>query len=390
LKQPYFEGAIKPFPGTKHFRNYWAITSGINLIDNGVFSSSSNVANTITVRGLRRTAQIPLLGAVVKFFQWMIGLAPGEDEVDGKMALYRIMFDNDIPKYMRRGLVYEDKWADTTQTRILVGSSVLAQSLSNMYQGEITILGNSQIKPHDVVVISDETNNMYGMAVVRSVKHHLGGQLGFVTKLEVEPMMSFRDLHSSMNATIIKTLLGIGAIAALWLLIPPLGAALTPGALMGSAVSIVVYRLAPMFVKSWFLDYVDIIKPAVGKDPQDETFGITGDKNPEDNNQQITNLSDAYGTNSYLYNPIVLKPLMQNNKPMTAGIGGYKLDELNAYSHMLQQWREMWDNVQLGVKVFGTSWKMVLNYGRAWINSALHDLEIAKMTVKRMKGYERD
>jgi len=378
LKQPFYTGTVKPFPGTKHFRNYWTVTGGLNLIDNGVFTSSDNVANSITVRGLRRTAQIPLFGAVFKFFQWLIGLAPGADEVDGNMALYRVMFDDNIPEYMKRSLVYEDEWADTTQTRILVGATVLAQSLSNMYQGEITILGNSEIKPHDVIVLSDEFNDMYGMAVVKSVKHHLGGQLGFVTKLEIEPMMSFRDLHSSMSATILKTLLGIAAIAALWFFIPPLAGAITPAALMGSAVSVMVFRLAPMFVKSQFLDYTDIVKPSLEIDPKDSSVIESGQMN------------DTYGTSSFLYNPIIIKPLMQHNKPMTAGLGGYKLNELNALSYRLQKWREMWDNVKLGTKVFGTAWSMIFNYARSWLNSALHDIEIAKMTVERMKGYERD
>jgi len=51
-------------------------------------------------------------------------------------------------------------------SRWRVGVSMLAKEVRNMYDGELTLVGNPQIKPYDVIHILDYTNGMQG-AVVR-------------------------------------------------------------------------------------------------------------------------------------------------------------------------------------------------------------------------------
>lgn len=374
LSEAYKTGKVRPIPGMKPFRNYWLVASDINIISNDVYATDENVANAVVVRGLRQTAQLPVIGQIVKFFKYILGLGPDSDEVDGKMALYRVEFDNDIPEYLKRQLVYEDEWADTTQTRILVGTSVLANSLRNMYQGSIVITGCPDIKPHDVIMLSDAYNDMRGMAVVRSVKHHIGAEAGCVTRIEVEPMIIPRDLHNASWITGIKLLYAIGVVALAVFLAPGIGAAFSGIALKSYVINIGLYSLASNTIKDLFFDYWDIVKPAVSKEldtsPEGEDF-------------------DPYGTSKVLYNPLVIKPLIQNNEPMVAGLGGYNLDVLNGMIARMNDAKESLKNFNIGLKVIGHTWKILTDHAFNTISTLTYELKQMTELGSRYDEYEK-
>ena len=362
LSEPYKTGRVRPIPGLKPFRNYWLAASDINIISNDVYATDENVANAVVIRGLRQSAQLPVIGQIAKFFQYIIGLGPDSDEVDGKMALYRVEFDNNIPEYLKRQLVYEDEWADTTQTRILVGASVLADSLRNMYQGSIVITGCPDIKPHDIIMLSDSYNDMRGMAVVRSVKHHIGAEAGCVTRIEVEPLIIPRDLHNAFYLTVLKTLIAIGAIVLAVFLAPGIGAAFSGIALKSFVMEVGVISIASSSAKDIFLDYWDIVKPALDHEI---------DTSPE----SIDDNFDPYGTSKVLYNPLVIKPLMQNNEPLVAGLGGYNLDMLNGMIVRMSDMKESLKNFKIGLKVLTRSWGMIFEQMANNITTLTYELK---------------
>ena len=53
-------------------------------------------------------------------------------------------------------------YAEVQQQKVLVGTSRLMSHLQRMYAGELTVIGNPELKPHDRIVLMDSLNNMSG------------------------------------------------------------------------------------------------------------------------------------------------------------------------------------------------------------------------------------
>lgn len=65
--------------------------------------------------------------------------------------------------------------------RIAIGT--VANSFRDMYQGELLILGDGSIKPHDVISISDNYTQMFGCCEVKEVVNTISLETGFVTTI---------------------------------------------------------------------------------------------------------------------------------------------------------------------------------------------------------------
>lgn len=64
------------------------------------------------------------------------------------------------------------------------GHSTLRDSLKDMYKGNLLVLGDPTAKPHDMMYIHDEINDLQGNALIKSVTHHFSLETGFVTSIE--------------------------------------------------------------------------------------------------------------------------------------------------------------------------------------------------------------
>ena len=99
----------------------------------------------------------------------------------------------------------------------LIGSATLAKpvfnfacnaqadSLRNMYQGTVTVLGDPSLKPHDMINLQDDHNNMRGPCTIRSVTHSMSFQEGFITVFEPEPCVSVEDETLAMLPEVVQT-----------------------------------------------------------------------------------------------------------------------------------------------------------------------------------------
>lgn len=74
-----------------------------------------------------------------------------------------------------------------------VALAALKESLQDIYSGEITILGNSDIRPHDLLYVADVYERMYGMVEVEQVIHHFSPETGFVTAITPNAMVTVND-----------------------------------------------------------------------------------------------------------------------------------------------------------------------------------------------------
>lgn len=74
-----------------------------------------------------------------------------------------------------------------------VGLWHLKENLKDIYGGEILILGDASIRPHDLVYLADVYERMYGMFEVEAVTHHFTPELGFITSLTPNALVTVND-----------------------------------------------------------------------------------------------------------------------------------------------------------------------------------------------------
>ena len=69
----------------------------------------------------------------------------------------------------------------------------LKESIKDVYGGELLIIGNPDIRPHDIVYLSDVYERMYGLFEVEQVVHHFTSDLGFVTAITPNALVTVND-----------------------------------------------------------------------------------------------------------------------------------------------------------------------------------------------------
>lgn len=109
---------------------------------------------------------------------------------DGKQTpvLYAdadIRFDKQKTRVVEADIVA--KFADFYTSEVMAtyfGHSTLRDSMKDMYKGNLLVLGDPTAKPHDMMHINDEINDLQGNALIKSVTHHFSMETGFVTSIE--------------------------------------------------------------------------------------------------------------------------------------------------------------------------------------------------------------
>ncbi len=69
----------------------------------------------------------------------------------------------------------------------------LKQSLQGIYSGELLVMGDADIRPHDLVYMADAYERMYGMFEAEQVIHHFTPDTGFVTAIVPNALVSIND-----------------------------------------------------------------------------------------------------------------------------------------------------------------------------------------------------
>ena len=69
----------------------------------------------------------------------------------------------------------------------------LKESLKDIYDGEIVILGDPNIRAHDLIYIDDVYERMYGMFEVEQVVHHFTPETGFITSITPNALVMIND-----------------------------------------------------------------------------------------------------------------------------------------------------------------------------------------------------
>lgn len=159
------------------YRRYHLITSAQHIIANNIQANSKDVANTITIKygGLKKGEKVSgPLGTTLP------DSVPQEEELTLKL-------DAALPTDEIRSQVgqFVNVTNDVLAKRYALG--LLLRNVRNIYKGSLVILGNPDIRPHDVVYMLDEYTDMVGAFEVREVQHSFTQKTGFIT--EIKPAM---------------------------------------------------------------------------------------------------------------------------------------------------------------------------------------------------------
>ncbi len=167
------------------FRRYHMLSSYTDIIDNGIILTKRDVPTGIKLRG-RNSDVRGKEWKGVHGGDWVERQLDGMDE--SHIKWHYVENENAIGSRAER-----------------MATSMLMHSLKDIYNGDITILGNSSIQPYDVCFINDFYNDMTGPFEVEQVVHTFSESTGFITQLKP-------DLFTSIAETAQRT--AMGALAA--------------------------------------------------------------------------------------------------------------------------------------------------------------------------------
>ena len=177
------------------FQRMHYISSFSHIISNGIQENISGVATSITAVS---DGKYPVTVAMDKS-------TPSERQVE-KTVETGLYYDNVSgsglfgalqpilhPFEFARGI---SKFAQGTPDELSarrVALAYLKESLKDIYGGEIVVVGNADIRPHDLVYLADVYERMYGMFEVEQVVHHFTSELGFITSITPNALVTVND-----------------------------------------------------------------------------------------------------------------------------------------------------------------------------------------------------
>lgn len=177
------------------FQRMHYLSSFSHILSNGIKETISGVATQITAVS---DGKYPVTVALDK-------AAPPERQVE-KTVETGLFFDNlkgggvtgilhpiMHPMETFRGIAKSAAGEPDELTAKRVALSHLKESIKDIYGGELLIIGNTDIRPFDLVYLADVYERMYGIFEVEQVVHHFTPQMGFVTSITPNAFVSVND-----------------------------------------------------------------------------------------------------------------------------------------------------------------------------------------------------
>lgn len=197
------------------FQRIHYISSFSHILSNQIQENINNVATTVTAVS---DGKYPVTVALDKG-------APAERQVE-KTVETGLYFDNMVgegffgflhplmhPLETIRGVSKNASGSPDELSARRIALSHLKESIKDIYQGELIIIGNGDIRPHDLVYLADVYERMYGLFEVEQVVHHFTSDMGFVTSITPNALVTVNDpsrwylsswMHSWLNTQVIR------------------------------------------------------------------------------------------------------------------------------------------------------------------------------------------
>lgn len=177
------------------FQRIHYINSFSHIVSNRIQENLNNVATVITAVS---DGKYPVTVALDKG-------APAERQVE-KTIETGIYYDNLVgsgflgflhpfmhPIQTMRSFVKNVQGAPDELIARRIGLGHLKESIKDIYTGELIILGNGDIRPHDLVYLADVYERMYGIFEVEQVVHHFTPELGYITSITPNALVTVND-----------------------------------------------------------------------------------------------------------------------------------------------------------------------------------------------------
>jgi len=177
------------------FQRIHYISSFSHILANQIQENINNVATTVTAVS---DGKYPVTVALDKG-------APAERQVE-KTVETGLYFDNMVgegffgflhplmhPMETIRGVTKNATGTPDELSARRIALAHLKESIKDIYQGELMIIGNADIRPHDLVYLADVYERMYGIFEVEQVVHHFTSDMGFVTSITPNALVTVND-----------------------------------------------------------------------------------------------------------------------------------------------------------------------------------------------------
>lgn len=191
----------------KPYQQYHIFTSYTDIIDNQMSASATNVRTN--AMGIYRGAK--LLSEQIKTIGPLyvdIDIYPENQKsttIDCGFEYKATDFPITIPIYdwvkdeFSENGGYQIAWRTTAMG--------LQETIKDMYTGEIIVMGDPTIKPHDRVFIYDTYEDIQGLVGVEQVVHTFSADTGFVTSVTPDCISAIDDKHDKIASTTVKNVL---------------------------------------------------------------------------------------------------------------------------------------------------------------------------------------
>jgi len=177
------------------FQRVHYLSSFSHILSNQIQETTTDVSTVITAVS---DGKYPVTVALDKG-------APSERQMESTVET-GIYFDNIVgsgffgflhpilhPFETGRGLSKNLTGAPDELSAKRIALSHLKENIKDIYSGELLIMGNPDIRPHDIVYIADIYERMYGLFEVEQVIHHFTSELGFITSITPNALVIIND-----------------------------------------------------------------------------------------------------------------------------------------------------------------------------------------------------
>lgn len=156
----------KDFQSIKPFRSYHLLTSKNHIISNNIRASAKGTFNTVSIQYGQ--------GKFNKDTQSLI-----QSDYD----ILTLSIDAALPDEDIREMFVQ---YNNCQHKLLAKKyavALLMRQLKEVYKGELTIIGNPDIKPYDICFLFDDYSDLMGPIEVEQVVHRFSQDTGFITEI---------------------------------------------------------------------------------------------------------------------------------------------------------------------------------------------------------------
>lgn len=175
--------AYKFSPRAKPFRRYHSANSNWNIIYDRIYVTGENSHNAVKLWYAESvdwdTQRVNVPGKHYEAIR----------ATNTSYAPFTLPYHKELPLPLWRVKEVTSYNANSMREAELAGYGHLANTIGEMYQGEIVLRGNAEIQPYDVVYLNDYYKDLVGPLEVKEVVHHLTKNEGFFSVVYPKAMV---------------------------------------------------------------------------------------------------------------------------------------------------------------------------------------------------------